>query len=213
LGNPVSIYTFIGSDGSHDWYRLSRYTYDEAGNKLSAETFSYGTPTSAGSEEVIVSAGDRVTYEYDLDRNPIRVVGPGNREVISDYDANGNLVKQVQKVRDGYYDVRRYEYDFKGRLTSEVLLVESDDIHTEYLPGSSYDNEYGSRVKSATTWQYYGNGSVKSKRDAEGKRFIRSTTLQEATGSAHALLRRRPCTIRPVGQFHSQTDPAVTGMV
>jgi YD repeat-containing protein len=84
LGNPVSIYTFFGSDDSHDWYKLSRYTYDEAGNKLSAETFSYGEPTSAGSGEVIALAGDRVTYEYDLDGNPIRVVGPGNREVISD---------------------------------------------------------------------------------------------------------------------------------
>jgi len=56
-GNPVSIYTFIGSDGSHDWYRLSRYTYDEAGNRVSQiETYTSAQPSgfvdSATGEEV-----------------------------------------------------------------------------------------------------------------------------------------------------------------
>ena len=90
--------------------------------------------------------------------------------IINEYDIIGSIIKQAVKVDGSYYEIKRYGYDFRGQLIAEAVLVEAEDIHTDYLIGARYDNEYPNRIVCETTYQYYGNGKLKSKTDAAGNK-------------------------------------------
>ena len=159
---------FVKSENRYDWFRLTRRTYDESGNMLSSETFEYGKPKQSGQDEVLISAGDRTDYEYDRAGRLIKVTGPQGRETLNQYDINGSLVKQMQKVDGAGYDIRRYTYDFRQQMTGEAVLVKAEDILAEYHAGAVPDSEYANMLVCMTTYEYYSTGKLKNRKDAAG---------------------------------------------
>jgi RHS repeat-associated protein len=171
-GNLTDKKEFVKSDGTYDWFKLTRRTYDEAGNILSAETFEYGKPKNGGTGEVLIPAGDRREYAYDKAGRLIKAKGPGERETLNEYDINGNLVKQMQKVAGNDYEIKRYTYDIRQRVLSEAVLVKTEDIFADYLHGAVPDSEYGNMVACSTHFEYYSTGNLKSRKDAAGNTTI-----------------------------------------
>lgn len=160
---------FVRTDSGYDWFRLTSRDYDESGSVLSSETFEYGRPKQGGSAEVLNSAGDKTGYVYDKAGRLLKVLGPGGKETSNVYDVNGNMVKQLQKVEGTAYDIKRYTYDSRQRMLSEAVLVKTEDILAEYLPGAVPDKEYSNMLVCGTAYEYYSTGKLKSRKDAAGK--------------------------------------------
>lgn len=172
LGNMLSKREFIKADSIYNYFRLTKYSYDEANALISSETYLAKVPLLAGASEVISSVGDKVTYIYDKVGRLTKTLGPITREIINEYDAAGNLITIKQKVEGDYYDVIRYTYDSLSRVVNESLLVKMTDIDTKYLIGAKYDNQYFDRVLSTTSYTYNKNNTVKSKKAPQGNESI-----------------------------------------
>lgn len=106
-GNMTAQKEYVRSDATYDLYRLIAYTYDEAGNKLSEETFEDRIPKGAGAE-IMTSFGDLVNYEYDKASRLVKITGPAERQIINQYNLSGNIIKQLTKTDDNYFDVKKY---------------------------------------------------------------------------------------------------------
>ena len=167
-GNRTGTMEYIGSSADYGYYRYVRSAFDEADRLLSTETFEKYLPLREGLPEKTLSAGDRVEYSYDKAGNALLIAGPGGREVRQDYDADGNPVARRLKVSDNYFDVVRYEYDSRSRVTAEIKLAEASDIENSLLSGVVFDKEYKSRIQSRTEYTYYSTGKVKTVKDGNG---------------------------------------------
>ena len=165
-GDMLSVKEFVSEDEVYTTHKLTKMSYDEAGNLLTQETFEVKAPVT--DQEVTISAGDRVDYVYDKSGRIIKVLGPNGRETINAYDTDGNLVKQEAKTAQGQADVKRFTYDFRARITGETSLILASDIEQEYLSDAKLDSEYTDRVMATTTYEYNKNSSLKSRKDAEG---------------------------------------------
>lgn len=170
-GYQISVKSFINKDEAYSNYRLTRVEYDEASNILAKENFLYKVNKSSGivSES---SADDRTEQSFDKAGRLIQVKGPFGRESKNDYDRSGNVIASYQKVSEGNYDITRYSYDFRARLTKSTLLVKTADISSEYLAGAEFDNEYVDRLHAITGYSYYKNDQMKSKTDPNGNKTL-----------------------------------------
>lgn len=166
--NPVSEDARYKEDGQYYYNRINRYSYDEANNLLTSESYTYTINKANGSKSSEQSLNDKVQYAYDNAGRPIRQTGPNGREILYNYDNKGNLITRKDKVSDGYYNVTRFTYDLPGNLTAKTLLVEASDLKGTYS-GSLLDAEYPTRVKVTENYAYYNNGKLKSRTDAKGK--------------------------------------------
>nr|WP_275984165.1 RHS repeat-associated core domain-containing protein [Paenibacillus hamazuiensis] len=168
-GNPVWKKEFIRSDQGYTYHKVTRMRYDEANHLISSETFLERASQSDGADVSETSAGDKTDYIYDKAGRLTRISGPFGRETIQEYDRAGNMIAKLQKVEEGNYDVRRFEYDIRSLVTKESLLVRTSGLSIDSLAGAEFDNVYADRVKATTTSTYYKNGKLKSKADAYGK--------------------------------------------
>lgn len=166
-GNLISRMEPYKTDGDYSYYRLEESTYDETGNVLTKESFDCKKAIGSSADPTKVSAGDLTTFAYDKASRIIKVTGPLQKAVISEYDAKGNLVLVKERVYGDYYDVKRYSYDVLSRPIEETLLVESSALDSAYLSGAEFDTTFSSRVKVKTTYTYYNNGTLKSRTDAK----------------------------------------------
>lgn len=147
--------------------------YDKANSLLSSETFERKEPRQQEVQPQSISMGDRVEYTYDKAGRLTRVVGPSGRETLHTYDEKGNLTRKEQKVADGYYDAVEYTYDVQSKVQTEAILVETADIDlsraVSTIPGQG---NYATRIKAVTTYAYYDNGQLKTKKDANGNETL-----------------------------------------
>ena len=98
------------------------------------------------------------------------MTSPNGRETINEYDAKGNLITVKAKVKDGYYDVKRYQYDVQSKVIKETQLMETSDVDLNSLSNAVFDQEFATRIQSTSTYEYYSNGQVKSNTDANGNK-------------------------------------------
>ncbi|MFZ5968694.1 MAG: RHS repeat-associated core domain-containing protein [Bacillota bacterium] len=167
-GNQLYKKEYIKSDIAFTYYRLVKNSYDEINNLLSSETFLVKTPKLVTIGETTTSAGDRIVYTYDKAGKLTKITGPMGRETVQEYDKAGNPITKKQKVEGEYYDVVRYDYDFRSRLISESTLVKTADLDNKYLVGAKYDKAYFDRVLSTVSYEYYKNRQLKTKKDPQG---------------------------------------------
>ncbi|WP_168121766.1 hypothetical protein [Paenibacillus sp. HB172176] len=166
-GNLVAQTAFVSTGANQTLFKRLEYAYDEAGRKLSSETFAYTEPAGGGAA-VKTSAGDKTQYVYDKAGRLLRVAGPNGRETELAYDRAGNMVLKRQKVADGDYDMTRYAYDTQSRLITQTLLVRLSDLAQDELAGAVFDDVYADRVQARTDYAYTDNGKVRSVTDAKG---------------------------------------------
>ncbi|TBL71232.1 polymorphic toxin type 30 domain-containing protein [Paenibacillus thalictri] len=170
-GNSITKKEYIRTDGVNRFYKVSRKQFDELNHLINSETF-LRQESGSEADTVETSAGDLVEYSYDKAGRLKTTSGPFGREAIQEYDRAGNIITKLQKVEDGNYDVRRYVYDSRNRVMQEALLVPTSDLSSDQLAAAKFDNEYYDRVLSTTSYDYYKNGKVKSKKDAKGQATI-----------------------------------------
>jgi RHS repeat-associated protein len=167
-GNLIGQKEYIRTDDTYTYYKLVKKQVDEANRVINRETFLQKVPKQSGLSIETVSSGDKVQYVYDNAGRKLQVLGPNGRETIYEYDRAGNRVTEKKKVKDGNYDVQRFTYDFRSRLTSESVLVRTSALEIRYLTGAEYDDTYYDRVLSTTSYDYYANNQLKSKTDPQG---------------------------------------------
>ena len=168
------------TDDESGKYILTRYEYDDWGNKVKEQVVDIGSGTSSLFQETVLQT---IYYTYDLLQRQITQVGPGDRETAVFYDAAGNVVKQTQAVTDSYVDVRRWEYDMAGRRTKDIVLMESSQLaETVDAPD---DSEYPQRKQLITSYTYDRGGNLKTETDARG-----NTTIYQYNMDGLLLLQR-----------------------
>ncbi|MFC6549102.1 RHS repeat-associated core domain-containing protein [Cohnella cellulosilytica] len=158
----------IGSDGDYELLKRVETAYDEAGRKVSNETFLLQKPKRQGLAQLKESAKDLVTYAYDKAGHLIKENGPFGREMSFAYDAAGNVTAKTVKADSGYSDVWRYDYDSRSRITSEAMLIQTSELSADEINGARFDNEYADRVVATTRYAYTKNDKLKSMTDAKG---------------------------------------------
>ncbi len=170
--NITSEKEYIKEDSDYKYYRLKEYTYDEANNLLTGETFEIMELKHGEGLEFGASMNDRVEYTYNRAGQLTVISGPNGRRTENEYYKNGLLKTKKERVSASpdYYAVKRYEYDILSQLIRETVLVESSDVYSSRSPVEGYieDSEYPSRYKSTTSYIYYKNGNLKSKTDPYG---------------------------------------------
>ncbi len=169
LGNMTSQREYIKTDAGYDYYKLVKSNYDEKGNALSTETFENKVTADAltGGEEK--SIGDLVQYFYDRNGKTTLISGPFAHETISQYDKEGNLITQKQKISENEYQITRNKYDVQSRPVEQALLVDTSDVEGNYIRNVEFDKEYTKKIKSKTAYTYYTDGQLKTKKYTNGK--------------------------------------------
>jgi YD repeat-containing protein len=116
-----------------------QYTYDKLGRKLTQTDQLGNTTTYTNNGFGMQTATDtlgRYTKNY--------------------YDSNGNITG-VETLRDGNYDINKYEYDDLNRMTKSIRLVDESDINNAVsLPNIANlrDSAYPGRIKIITGYEY-----------------------------------------------------------
>ena len=92
-------------------YRLTKYKYDKAGNRIQERRFcEYQTKDS---ESGIVHT---INYTYDADDRLIQVSDCTGAVIEYRYDANNRRIFEKRRINDSAEQIFRYHYDAGGRL-------------------------------------------------------------------------------------------------
>ena len=97
------------------FYRLERYTYDKAGNRIQEKRYL--------EEQSLTSAGGRVLtidYTYDKDNRLVEVKDSTGALLTYQYDAKNRKVAESSKINEESKQLFQYRYDAGGRLTQVI---------------------------------------------------------------------------------------------
>ncbi len=181
--------------------RVTTYTYDTQGNRLSkttgsgveAATWQWGYLANGLVADEIDANGNRTDYEYDAVGHLTRKIEPadvsgGTRYVRTfSYDAAGRM----QTASDEAGRTTTYGYDAANRLISRL-----------YADGSSESITYGNGATAGlvvattdrngvvTTYEYDATGRRVTTRVADGRSEVSVETVTYASGSANRMLTR-----------------------
>jgi len=184
---------------------ISSYSYDgfittitdPRGNKTSKKVNEFGLLV-----ESIDAASSKVSYEYDLNDNCIRTLGP-RTTIITEYDEVGNKTKMIDPdlgtisySYDGFgntisqtdaHGTSKFTYDIAGRLTKEER------------PDYTYNYEYDAEVKgklskescsnnTSIEYSYDGFGrEIQKKENICGRVFTTSTNYDTKYNRINSL--------------------------
>ena len=170
----------IGYDISVNPTQESTFTYDTAGNRITAtDALSHETAytfNSLGQKVTLVEpnstgptyAAASTTYSYDLVGNLIETAAPLGRTTYSSYDSNGNKISDT----DANSNVTAYAYDSLNRLITTTYPLS---------PATTVTNTYDFRGNIITQTDQAGN-VTKNGYDTGG----RLTSVTTAYGTANA---------------------------
>ncbi|MBO4863744.1 MAG: GIY-YIG nuclease family protein [Eubacterium sp.] len=165
----------------------SRYTYDEADNKIqsidNAGNVTLYEYDANGNQTASVDAKNRrTTYKYDDRSNLIRIVYPDGTSEGFEYDANGNNITAIDRsglkvnmtydkldriVSKTYADGNResYTYDAVGNLIEQISVTGAKTTYTydECNRNTSITDAFG----NTTSFQYDEQSRLSIKSDAK----------------------------------------------
>ncbi len=177
-----------GEDGTAS-YRLTTYTYDNMGNRLTEKRYTMPQEITgmSGATHTIRYEYDRdnrlvkvsdctgaaVTYHYGkhglVDRERVRTGGDAWKETRYLYDAQGRVTKTAEVLSDGVYSITEYAYDRNGNITG-VTMPEGGRIGYAYDAEDRliYEAHECECISSSLTYAYDKTGNLVSVTDADG---------------------------------------------
>jgi len=180
---------------------FAQYTYDAAGNILTAKdenhatantTYGYEAAERLASVKQKLGAGEiQTTYAYDLDGNLIAVTDPNANVTSYLYDDFGQMIQQTSPVTG----VTTYDYDTAGNLTitTDARGATSTRTYDALGRASSSSSTLGAQIENVT-WTY-------DQPSANAFTAGRLTAMSDPSGSTayayerRGLLRREQKTI------------------
>ena len=128
-------------------YTIENYIYDDIGNVITREV--------TGTKDKLSSK--KTTYTY-YDNNLVNTVTDSSGAYTrAYYDKNGNKTKIESLRSEDVYDIQKFEYDSRNRVTKEIKLVDEEDIYNAAgLPNldSLKDSEYPGKLMLITAYEY-----------------------------------------------------------
>ncbi len=169
-GNLLSKREFVLSDGNHDYYKQTVYSYDQANSILLQETFELKIKRQDGTQVYALPMNDRIDYFYDKAGRQVNVKGPEGRETRNTYNAADNLILKEDRVTaEGEFDATAYTYDTQSRVLTKEIYVKTEDIDLSTVSKIFMgEGAYSSRIRSITSYEYYTDNKIKSLKDPVG---------------------------------------------
>ena len=121
-------------------YRVTRYSYDPAGN-MTRERRLQNFQSETSNEGPVHS----ISFDYDKDNRRIRVSDSTGAAVEYKYNGQNQCVYEKRKLNDQLVQTFRYQYDAAGRMAAAV---------------SSMDKPDGSRGVAETRYDYDKSGNI-----------------------------------------------------
>ncbi|MCT4597257.1 MAG: DUF6531 domain-containing protein, partial [Vallitalea sp.] len=138
------------------YYRQTKYKYDLLG-RVSREY---------KSKDYVVKDGNPkeyniINYNYNKNNQVIKVTDSTGSNIQYQYNNQSQLIEQKTKISDNIFGIKRYIYDKLGRITSEIQVINGEDI------GSNNEKE-----EAITYYSYDKNGNLTQMKSPLGYKTI-----------------------------------------
>lgn len=154
-------------------YAVEGYAYDAVGNVLKKSL--------SGSKDK--SFYREVVYTY-YDNNLVNTVLDNSGTFAkSEYDRNGNLVKQEKLKDTDQYDTEKYEYDRMNRLIQRIRFIDESSLDADvgYTAAAELkDAEYPGKIRQITGYAYDAAGNRTKEIDPRAYALAASDTGNRA---------------------------------